>query len=67
MCKSFVAITTALAILSLGSLAFDQAQAGNGAQGTPSKYSYQSHRPSAYGVTEFSSSSAPVSNRSPKR
>jgi hypothetical protein len=72
MCKSLVTIAAALAILSLGSLASDRAQAG-GATSAPSKYNNASHTASLvvrhhqrvqtaeFGITEFSSSSAKTS------
>jgi hypothetical protein len=53
MGKSLITIATAVAMLSLGSLA---SQAGNGAQGI-SKYSNQTTA-NHYAITEFSSSSA---------
>ncbi len=74
MCKSLVTIATALAILSLGSLVSDRAQAG-GATSAPSKYTHavnvvqaRHHLPvqtAEFGIAEFSSSSAkiPVSKR----
>ena len=75
MCKSLVTIAAALAILSLGSLVSDRAQAG-GATSAPSKYNTHAvnvvqarhHLPvqtAEFGITEFSSSSAkiPVSKR----
>jgi len=73
MCKSLVTITAAVAILSLGSLASDPAQAG-GATSTPSKYNNAAHaanmqqvrhhqrvQTANFGITEFSSSSAKTS------
>jgi hypothetical protein len=73
MCKSLVTIAAALAILSLGSLASDRAQAG-GATSAPSKYNNASHTANLvqvrhhqrvltaeFGITEFSSSSAKTS------
>ena len=72
MCKSLITIAAALAILSLGSLACDRAQAG-GAASAPSKYNNASHtanlvvrhhqrvQTAEFGITEFSSSSAKTS------
>ncbi|MGO9595833.1 MAG: hypothetical protein ACLPZ0_19500 [Steroidobacteraceae bacterium] len=73
MCKSLVTIAAALAILSLGSLASDRAQAG-GATSAPSKYNNATHtanlvqvrhhqrvQAAEFGITEFSSSSAKTS------
>ncbi len=73
MYKSLVTIAAALAILSLGSLASDRAQAG-GAASAPSKYNNASHtanlvqvrhhqrvQTAEFGITEFSSSSAKTS------
>lgn len=70
MCKSLVTITAALAILSMGSLLSDRAQAG-GAMSAPSKYNnatntaelyqvrhHRSTRTADVRITEFSSSSA---------
>ena len=70
MCKSLVVIAAALAILLLGSLVSDRAQAG-GATSAASKYNNASraanleqvrhHRrvqTADFGITEFSSSSA---------
>lgn len=59
MYKHIATIAAALAVLSLGALTWDQAQAGNGAPGTPSKYNYRSSVHSS--ITEFSSSSAKTS------
>jgi len=70
MCKSLVAMTAALAVMLLGSLVSDHAQAG-GATSAPSKYNNTSRAASLeqvrhhqrvqtadFGITEFSSSSA---------
>lgn len=70
MCKSLVTMTTALAILSLGSLVSDRAQAGS-ATSAASRYNNaaqpvnlnqeQTHRQvqtAGFRITEFSSSSA---------
>ena len=71
MCKTLVTITAALAVVSLGSLVSDRAQAG-GAQSAPTKYSGRSTQTATVyqvrtnrqvqapdvGITEFSSSSA---------
>jgi len=70
MCKSFVAIAAAVAVLLFGSLVSDRAQAG-GATSAPSKYNntgraanleqVRHHRrvqTADFGITEFSSSSA---------
>jgi hypothetical protein len=74
MCKTLVTITAALAVVSLGSLVSDRAEAG-GSQSAPTKYSGRSTQTAtvypAYhvrttrqartpdvGITEFSSSSA---------
>jgi hypothetical protein len=71
MSKSLVAIASALAIASLGSLTSGPAQAGNGAPGGASKYSnvhaanaqqvrhHRSVQTANYPITEFSSSSGP--------
>jgi hypothetical protein len=77
MHKGLVAIAAALAIVSLGSLATDSAQAG-GATSAPSKYSYATEaakrtqirhdlliQAADVRITEFSSSSARSS--APKR
>jgi hypothetical protein len=64
MCKVLIVIAGAFAMLSLVSLASAPVQAGNGATGTPSKYS---HHYRSNSITEFSSSSARVSNQGPKR
>jgi hypothetical protein len=77
MRKDFIAIAATLAIVSLGSLAADRAQAG-GATSAPSKYSYTTVtvretqvrrdliiRAADVRITEFSSSSARGS--APKR
>jgi len=67
MCKNLMAITGALAILSLGSVV--SAQAGGGATSAPSKYNnpmtasaeqarHQAAQAAALPITEFSSSSA---------
>jgi hypothetical protein len=53
MYKGIVAIASVLALISLASLA----QAGNGAQGTPQKYS-NADRSHHSQINEFSSSSA---------
>ena len=69
MYKSLVTITAALAILSLGSLVFDRAQAGSSTS-APSKYNNaaktanlnqarnQRAQTAGFRITEFSSSSA---------
>jgi hypothetical protein len=74
MCKTLVTITAALAVVSLGSLVSDRAQAG-GSQSAPTKYSSRSTQTATVhttyqvrtnrqvrapdvGITEFSSSSA---------
>jgi hypothetical protein len=67
MRKSLVTMVAMLAILSLGSLASEPARAGNGAQGTPLKSSSQTHRYTTSSITEFSSSSAPVTHGGPKK
>jgi hypothetical protein len=77
MKKSLVTITAVVAILSLGSIASDRAQAG-GSMSAPSKYNNASNAASPYqirnhrlaqtthvGITEFSSSSA--KSPTPKR
>ena len=77
MRKGFIAIAAALAIVSLGSLVTDRAQAG-GATSAPSKYSYTTVavkqaqvrrdlliQAADVRITEFSSSSAKSS--APKR
>jgi len=77
MCKSLVAIAAALAILLLGSLVSDRAQAG-GSTSAASKYNNSSHaanleqvryhrrvQTTDFEITEFSSSSAKSS--APKR
>ena len=77
MCKNLITITAALALLSIGSLASDRAQAG-GAMSAPSKYSNATHTASLdqvrhhqltsaadVRITEFSSSS--VKSSVPKR
>lgn len=62
MRQSFITFTAAFAILSLGSLVSDRAQAGGGATSAPSKYT-NNHMANAnhsadFRITEFSSSSA---------
>jgi hypothetical protein len=70
MCKSLVTITASLAIMSLGSLISDHAQAGSSVS-APSKYSQATHtadlyqtrnnrsvRTARFTITEYSSSSA---------
>ncbi len=70
MCKNLVTIAAALAILSMGSIIPDRAQAGSSTS-APSKYNnaaqsanlnqVRNHRPVQtvdYRITEFSSSSA---------
>jgi hypothetical protein len=76
MRRSIVTIAVALAIVSLGSLASQPAQAGNGGVSAPSKYNYQFKHQNRTGqtvtrsgvaLTEFSSSSAPTTAHGPKR
>jgi len=71
MHKILVAITAASAILSCGAIV--SAHAGNGAPGTPAKYSNGTHQTVTHtaasnggSITEFSSSSYPA-NHGPKR
>jgi hypothetical protein len=77
MCKSLITIAAALAILSLGSLTSDRAQAGGATSAAP-KYNNATHtanlaqvrhhqrvQTAEFGITEFSSSSAKAS--APKR
>jgi len=59
MYKHIIAVAAALAVLSLGALT---AQAGNGAQGSPSRYNSNIGKTSFHSsITEFSSSSARTS------